>query len=56
MATSLLDKLTDALGDYACYQIECGAQVLQIFESWSHHLSEEQWKAFAKVTLVITEF
>ena len=30
-------------------QVECGAQVIQIFDSWAHHLSEEQFEAFAKV-------
>ena len=30
-------------------QIECGAQVMQVFESWAHHLSEEQFIQFAKV-------
>jgi uroporphyrinogen-III decarboxylase len=29
-------------------QIESGAQILQIFESWAHQLSEEQFVAFAK--------
>lgn len=31
-------------------QIESGAQILQIFESWAHHLSEEQFVQFAKVS------
>lgn len=30
-------------------KIDCGAQILQIFESWAHHLSEEQFITFAKV-------
>ena len=29
-------------------QIESGAQILQIFESWAHQLSEEQFVQFAK--------
>ena len=49
LAHSLLDKYTDSLCIYASYQIESGAQVMQIFESWAHHLSEEQWVKFAKV-------
>eukprot|EP00607_Mallomonas_marina_P010246 CAMPEP_0182421466 /NCGR_PEP_ID=MMETSP1167-20130531/6887_1 /TAXON_ID=2988 /ORGANISM="Mallomonas Sp, Strain CCMP3275" /LENGTH=359 /DNA_ID=CAMNT_0024598655 /DNA_START=186 /DNA_END=1265 /DNA_ORIENTATION=- len=48
IARMMLEKYTDALTEYACHQVECGAQILQIFESWSHHLSEEQWVAFAK--------
>mmetsp|Transcript_22645 Transcript_22645/g.21866 ORF Transcript_22645/g.21866 Transcript_22645/m.21866 type:complete len:385 (-) Transcript_22645:340-1494(-) len=47
-AHSILDKYTDALCVYASYQIESGAQILQIFESWAHHLSEEQFILFAK--------
>eukprot|EP01041_Mallomonas_annulata_P000243 gene243-448_t len=48
MAAILLDKYADALAEYASYQISCGAQILQIFESWSHHLGEEDWTQFAK--------
>jgi len=48
LAHTLLDKYTEALCTYASYQIESGAQVLQIFESWAHHLGEEQWLEFAK--------
>jgi uroporphyrinogen decarboxylase len=48
LAHALLDKYTEALCVYASYQIESGAQVLQIFESWAHHLGEEQWQTFAK--------
>lgn len=50
LAHVLLDKYTDALCQYASYQIQSGAQVMQIFESWSHHLSEEQFLAYAKVS------
>ncbi len=49
LARSLLDKYTEALCTYASYQIACGAQVLQVFESWAHHLSEEQFLVYAKV-------
>jgi uroporphyrinogen decarboxylase len=44
----LLDKYTEALCRYASYQIQYGAQVMQVFESWSHHLSEEDFVQFAK--------
>lgn len=43
-----LDHLATAIGDYACYQVEEGAQVIQFFESWAHHLSPEQFDVFAK--------
>ena len=44
----LLDKLSAMIGDYACHQIECGAQVVQVFESWAHQLSPSQFERFAK--------
>ena len=43
-----LNNLADAIGEYACYQIECGAQSVQFFESWAHHLSPAQFSTFAK--------
>jgi uroporphyrinogen decarboxylase len=43
-----LDKLANMIGDYACHQIECGAQVIQVFESWAHHLSPRHFEQFAK--------
>lgn len=48
LAIEMLDKYTDMLCTYASYQIESGAQVLQIFESWAHHMSEDLFVAFAK--------
>jgi len=45
---ALLDHLAQAIGDYACYQVESGAQVIQYFESWAHHLAPHQFEAFAK--------
>jgi len=49
LAHQFLEKYTDALCLYASHQIESGAQVMQVFESWAHHMSEEQFVAFAKV-------
>jgi uroporphyrinogen decarboxylase len=43
-----LDKLATMIGDYACYQIESGAQVIQIFESWAHQLSPSEFEQYAK--------
>ncbi|CAM9122350.1 unnamed protein product [Chrysoparadoxa australica] len=45
---SLMAKLAQSIGDYACYQIEQGAQVIQVFESWAHQLTPMQFRAFAK--------
>lgn len=44
---ALLAHLADALADYACYQIQAGAQVVQLFDSWAHHLSPEQFAEFS---------
>jgi len=46
--SQFLEKLSDMIGDYACYQIESGAQVIQIFESWAHQLSPKNFEQFAK--------
>lgn len=43
-----LDKLANMIGDYACHQIESGAQVIQVFESWAHQLSPKHFSAYAK--------
>ncbi len=48
MMHKLLDKYTDSLCIYAAHQVESGAQVIQLFESWSHHMSEEMFVKFAK--------
>jgi len=43
-----VDILAQLIGNYACHQIECGAQLIQIFESWSHQLSPKLFTQFAK--------
>ena len=53
LAHKLLRLYTDALKLYCDYQIESGAQILQIFESWAHHLSEYLFLTFAKVCIQI---
>ncbi|GKZ00301.1 hypothetical protein MPSEU_000983000 [Mayamaea pseudoterrestris] len=44
---AILQKLADNIGDYALYQIESGAQLIQIFDSWAGHLSPRDYDAFA---------
>lgn len=43
-----LDTLAVMIGNYACHQIECGAQVIQLFESWAHQVSPMHFAKFAK--------
>jgi len=43
-----LVHLAETCGQYACYQIECGAQCIQFFESWAHHLGAGQFAEFAR--------
>jgi len=42
-----LAHLSDALAVYVCHQIDCGAQVIQLFDSWAHHLSPQQFAEFS---------
>ena len=42
-----LSHLADALTVYVCHQIDCGAQVVQLFDSWAHHLSPQQFAEFS---------
>lgn len=44
---ALLAHLADALGVYAVHQADSGAQVIQLFDSWAHHLSPAQFKEFS---------
>jgi len=42
----LLDMLVDATAEYLCAQIEAGADVVQIFDSWSAALPEPMFEAW----------
>lgn len=43
----LLSKLADAIAVYARYQIDCGAQVIQLFDSWAGYLCPQDYATFA---------
>lgn len=43
----LLEKLANNIADYALFQIENGAQVVQFFDSWAGNLSPRDYDLFA---------
>ena len=43
----MLTLLADNLADYACFQIQSGAQVIQVFDSWAGHLKPKDYQKFA---------
>jgi uroporphyrinogen decarboxylase len=47
MLHSFLTKLADAIATYLSYQIESGAQVVQMFDSWAGQLSPQDYANFA---------
>ncbi len=46
VAHALLDHLATAVGDYMVAQVEAGAQVLQLFESWAGALGPREFRTF----------
>ncbi|MGQ9836749.1 MAG: uroporphyrinogen decarboxylase [Cyanobacteriota bacterium] len=43
----LLSKLADSIARYVIYQIECGAQVVQLFDTWAGQLSPVDYEVWA---------
>lgn len=47
MLHQFLGKLADAIATYVRYQIDSGAQVVQMFDSWAGQLSPQDYETFA---------
>ena len=47
MLRKVLEKLADVVATYLIFQIDSGAQIVQLFESWAHHLSPDQFTKYA---------
>lgn len=47
LAHALLDSLATAVGDYLVAQVEAGAQVVQLFESWAGALGPAEFREFS---------
>lgn len=45
---AILSKVADAIGDYVGYQIDAGAQCVQIFDSWGGQLPPAMWEVWSK--------
>ncbi|NET02470.1 MAG: uroporphyrinogen decarboxylase [Sphaerospermopsis sp. SIO1G2] len=43
----LLTKFAESIAKYVCHQIDCGAQVVQMFDSWAGELSPQDYEIFA---------
>jgi len=44
---AILTNLAESIAEYALFQIEAGAQLIQIFDSWAGHLSPRDYDTFA---------
>jgi len=45
---SILDAVAEAVGDYVGFQIDAGAQCVQIFDSWGGQLPPAMWDVWSK--------
>ena len=44
---ALLDKLANTIAQYALYEIESGAQAIQVFDTWAGELTRADYEEFA---------
>jgi uroporphyrinogen decarboxylase len=44
----LLSHLAEAISDYIIYQVNSGAQCIQIFDSWGGQLPPHVWEQWSK--------
>eukprot|EP00820_Chromera_velia_P023388 Cvel_31936.t1-p1 / transcript=Cvel_31936.t1 / gene=Cvel_31936 / organism=Chromera_velia_CCMP2878 / gene_product=Uroporphyrinogen decarboxylase, putative / transcript_product=Uroporphyrinogen decarboxylase, putative / location=Cvel_scaffold4855:2061-4046(-) / protein_length=402 / sequence_SO=supercontig / SO=protein_coding / is_pseudo=false len=47
-ARKFLSFLAEQIGRYVSFQVQNGAQLVQVFESWAHHLGADDWETWAK--------
>ena len=47
LSHTLLNKITQTTIAYLKAQVECGVEIVQVFDSWAGILTEEQYKEFA---------
>lgn len=47
LATELLGKIADSVGDYLQLQIDAGAEAVQLFDTWAGILSVDDYRRFA---------
>ncbi|GLJ44839.1 hypothetical protein SUGI_0943270 [Cryptomeria japonica] len=45
---SLLSHLSQSISDYIVFQVNSGAQCIQIFDSWGGQLTPDQWEHWSK--------
>ncbi|MFA6440395.1 MAG: uroporphyrinogen decarboxylase [Bacteriovoracaceae bacterium] len=46
-AHSLLKKLSQSVADYLCAQVDAGANIIQIFDTWGGILAQEEFEEFS---------
>jgi len=47
LAHGLIDRIGRMIEEYAVYQVTQGAQAIQLFDSWAHHLSPKDYETFS---------